>query len=278
MRKMNNSFYVTLPSNVQGAIDNRISDYTTILPNTLRLSDDYHVAITEISYTKSWYNVTQQSTFKFYDYKGEIAKIAGIGVGYYSLIDLVNTINTVIKDCKKIIEHPVLELDNFRKSVKIRNGKTSIGPVSVFLGYELEEMLGFARNDSYNIDMLVEKVSIHSLLLTDSEIEKGYREPSQSVDIKAGIHFLMVYSDIVSHSIVGNTYANFLRSVKIDETVSHGDDVNIVFQKPYYFPIALHDINQIRINIKDDGGRPFEFQFGRVSVTLHFKKVWKAII
>lgn len=49
-------FYLTLPSNVYGA-NNITSNYQTELPQTLDLPGQWEVALTEILYPYSWYNV-----------------------------------------------------------------------------------------------------------------------------------------------------------------------------------------------------------------------------
>lgn len=278
---MTNSFYLTLPSNSEGSRENRISDYLTNLPTTLHLSDEYQVALTEITYTKSWNNVHGNQHLFFLKSKYVSTANYGFYSGNYKTLDeLIEAVNNGIKEAFSTEEvHPMLQKTP-TGLVRMLFGKSVLGEVTnANLNWELEELLGFSprpdwmqwTDDDY-------EESIEPADLTEEEEKKGYREGTRLPDIKAGIHSLFVYSDVVSPSIVGNTYANFLRSVSIDDKAAYGDDVNIIFQKPYYRKVAVRDIDSIRINIKDDSGEPIKFKFGRVCVTLHFKKVWKAII
>ena len=276
---MENSFYVTLPSNVFSYENNKISDYTTYLPKPLHLTDDYHVALTEISYTKSWYNVQRMSEFHVHDPRFIINGITGISPGWYkSINDLINVINNRINNLQELHElkrRPKLILNEHGQTVSMELGLIDHEiPVNLRLGDELEEMLGLSTSERINQN---EIVKIDSLLDVDS-IQNNQRCAVRPFDMKAGIHSLMIYSDIVSYSIVGNAQANFLRSAHVDDKYEFGSDVSLIFRKPYYLPVNSNYIDKIRINIKDDSGNPIQFQFGRVSVTLHFKRTWKAII
>ncbi len=53
-----NNFYIHLVSNTPNQIvsGNNIANFITKLPKKINLSDLWEVALTEISYTKSWYN------------------------------------------------------------------------------------------------------------------------------------------------------------------------------------------------------------------------------
>lgn len=97
-------------------------------------------------------------------------------------------------------------------------------------------------------------------------------EARHAYDITGGIRSLLVYSDVVDYSLVGNVFAQLLRVVKIPPGSQFGESVDVTYEKPYYLPLANREINTIEIDIKDDSGEPIRFEFGRVEVTLHFIK------
>src|SRR5258708_21991905 len=70
--KMNNdNFYITLPSNVRRTnpdqIANTVGNYITHLGTKLNLSNDWECALSEISYTFSFYNIIQDETIELID-------------------------------------------------------------------------------------------------------------------------------------------------------------------------------------------------------------------
>ena len=54
---MNTDFFVTLPSNTK-VIGNITSNFKVRLPEKLKLEGQWEVAMVEIMYPHSWYNVT----------------------------------------------------------------------------------------------------------------------------------------------------------------------------------------------------------------------------
>ena len=276
---MSNSFYLTLPSNVDiPSFENKICDFTTYLPTSLHLTDHYEVALVEMTYTKSWYNIQSVPHLSLYDPARIIyaEKAENFYPGHYDSVEnLVNCLNNTIKDVffsEEIKQKlPILEYNSVSNKLIMKPGRSDLDlPTLISFGAEIDDMLGFTSFGDKHSNSELEIVRL-------PEFEVGGKS-SSSVDIKAGVHSLMIYSDIVTPSIVGNAYANLLRSLPINDNAKFGGDCNITFTKPYYLPLASNVINKIQINIKDDNGRDIDFRFGRVTVTLHFRKKWRTII
>ena len=94
---------------------------------------------------------------------------------------------------------------------------------------------------------------------------------SMPTDIHAGIHNLFVYCDVLENVPVGDTLAPLLRVV--DATGKHGENVNITFNPARYVPVSKHRFDSIQIDIRSDIGEPVPFESGRLSTTLHFRRV-----
>ena len=54
-------FYLWLPSNSSSDVfpRNTLSEYRVRLPNSIQLSGDWEVALTEIQYKKNWHNIRE---------------------------------------------------------------------------------------------------------------------------------------------------------------------------------------------------------------------------
>ena len=93
------------------------------------------------------------------------------------------------------------------------------------------------------------------------------------IELNAGCQSLFVYSNIVKQSIVGNLFTPILRLVEVPTQSRFGDQVVIPYASPHYKPVSVNKFDIIEIEIKDDTNTKIPFEFGRVIVKLHFRKV-----
>jgi hypothetical protein len=91
-------------------------------------------------------------------------------------------------------------------------------------------------------------------------------------DILGSFHSLFVYSDIVESSFVGNSHTQLLRIVEVPSGKKYGDQCVLTYSQPHYMPLRSTEFRTIEIDVKDDTGERIPFKFGRVIVTLHFRK------
>lgn len=98
------NFYITLPSNVKKVSSeqagNSIGNYITRLNQRLNLSEDWMVALTDISYTKSWYNIPYDQELSYVDSvmnpnELNIKLPAG---NYGNIKDIIAKINNIYSD------------------------------------------------------------------------------------------------------------------------------------------------------------------------------------
>ena len=285
------AFSITLPSNVDGPISNRIGDYKTYLPKRIDFENTkWEVALTEISFTKSFYNLLENSTIKImrnnftmYDTDGMIR------AGHYSSEEeIINSINIKIKEIlnsqsilatskystpfiikqgatHKIVVHPgalITESDeNSDVIVEEVIYPIFLGGINNFLGLVSEDPL--VDPDQYYIQLVSKKLSnFHGL-------EKpivGHRP----IDLSGGIANFYVYCNIIKPSIVGNTINKLLRIVHVPKS-DFGEQITFSPEHPMYIPIEKDEFDMIEISIKDQTGTVVPFQFGRSIVTLHFR-------
>ena len=90
------------------------------------------------------------------------------------------------------------------------------------------------------------------------------------VNMTEGFDTLYVYTDIVESRIVGDTLATLLRALPISGR--HGDRVSDRFTNVQYVPLLCSNFHSIEVDIRDDMGRRVPFEYGRVTVTLNFRR------
>ena len=286
-----NSFYLTLPSNVQSSPTNSLTNYFTILPHRISLDGEWRVALTEISYTKSWYNIVEDE--QIYCYSDDMRAFSdknGVPVilkkGYYDTEDLIFEINKLLGKVH-VINKPFLEekhkpylVHNINTNkVSLKKGEDDNGnAIHAFLSVSLREILGFKKHIYSHKSLLLKKkfsveYNIEGNIVSSVEVAEDIGEEADShIDIDRGIRSIFLYSDIVHPVRVGDSQVQLLRVVEIPENVGFGKQCVIKYDRPYYHPIITQDFNSIRVYIKDDAGSDIPFEFGRVIVTLHFKK------
>ena len=79
-------FYVILPSTSSSQLfpDNKLSSFTTNLHTPLRLNGDWEVALVEINYPRTWYNVSGDTCKVYYRREDDDQmKSVKIPPGYY---------------------------------------------------------------------------------------------------------------------------------------------------------------------------------------------------
>ena len=89
---------------------------------------------------------------------------------------------------------------------------------------------------------------------------------------------LYVYSDIIEPIHVGDTLTQLLRFVEIPNGYKFGDQVVLSYPDTQYIPVNKNEIDMIEIEIKNEYGELFPFEYGRSIITLHFRQINKSEI
>lgn len=289
------SEYLTLVSNVKSVSQfgrNTIAEFKTQLGRKFSLVGNWVVGITEVSYTKSWYNVLFSHKIILFDEMGTIynpesisevnsvenvSEELYISSGYYeSAKKLVDEINNILGKITTI-KTPKLLYNELNNIVTIEPGLID-GALKVypFFGSEVENILGLKnRNMKNNFYSHMSQTSgIASFIFKGDEMYKQNKFLAfHPVEISGGYHSLFVYSDIVYPSFIGDACTQILRVVEVPRKAKFGEQCVIKYENPQYRPILINEFESIEISIKDDNGELIPFKFGRIIVTLHFKKL-----
>ena len=242
-------FYLHLPSNssLDKFPNNTLTEYRVCLPQTVSLTGDWEVALTEIHYPHSWNNVQGNFENRFSLRNQELDgmwEALVVPPGHYSSVaDVITKINEVVSSNGRFKDEVQLSFDtlNRKMTVHLQN------KVEVYFS-DIGQMLGFLPK---------EVISKTSTADREAYLDHGF-------------HDLYVYCDIIQPQYVGDALVPLLRIVPVEG--KDGERISKSFIRPQYVPVSRKQFESIEVNIKRDTGETVPFEFGRVLLTLHFRQ------
>lgn len=240
--------------------DNKLSDFRVRLPYPMVLGHGYKVALTYISYTKSYfnYNVGGTATLMISDtrkkYEPDDLSKAGcvtrvsLRKGYYTPQSFIDMINTCIEDMKVTGTDTIESLPKYKL-------------VNSFAGVDYGYLVN-AGGHKIRIEMKFDD-------RTREYLGIGHSRP---VYMNQGKTDLFVYCDLVYPSIVGDQRSELLAIVDGQTDKPYGTHCSETFEDPWYHELAKTAFQDVRVYLRTDTGEAPHFNFGRVSVRLTFTK------
>ena len=265
---MSSSFYLTLPSNSSHGFfpDNRAGHYFTKLPQTVELSGDYEVGLSEIQFVSSYINVSRAwLTFIDMERIGEderfkilLDKVAleaeaeknkiFLPEGLYSSNEaFVKSLSRRLKRFENKTKVPPIKLSYNRASRKIHL-KVYDHVKFVKMSEELQNILGFSKREF---------------------LSPGDYHSESTMELHDNFRNVFVYCDIVRPRIVGDALVPLIRSVP----AFHKDEfVHVIYEKPHYIPLSRFQFSSLEIILADNMGREILFKRGYTVITLHIRR------
>lgn len=240
------SSYIHLTSNDSLAYYplNKVSNFRVKLSKRLDLSQNWEVACVRFSFTHSLCTFNSPQSIYYVDYKTK-EKMVGVLIAPQRLRD----VNHLIELIHRVMVNEVnLSLRDYRPKLGILDGRvvSSTG----FINGKMVE-LGFSEGLSLLLGLEREGFHYMDAFKTD----------------------LYVYADCVTQRVVGDVYAPLLTTIDIGNLMmTPGEQVIVKIKKPVYVPISHSQVDEIEIQLLDDSGREPVFEFGTVSLTLHFRE------
>ena len=237
-------FYLHLPSNasLDKFLNNTLTEYRVSLPQTISLTGDWEVALTEIHYPHSWNNVQRNFRDRFYlrdqELDGMWEPLIVPREHYSSVADLITKINKAVDEDDRFKDELQLSFDTLNRKVTVHLKNE----VEVYFS-DIGQMLGF-----------------------NSRTWTAQR----AVDLEHSLHDLYVYCDIIQSKYVGHALVPLLRIVPVEG--KGGERISKSFIRPQYLPISRKQFETIEVNIKQDTGETVPFELGKVLLTLHFRQ------
>lgn len=263
-------FYLTLLSNssMNYFPENKTNSFTVHLPQYITLNGEWLVCLTEIHYPFTLFNITNRNNSMFikYDDKNKNVHVVKLDAGCYDNIhDLIVIINNKLEshtNNKKFISFDQatkrLIINNIKPQSENENRSTASNEIkkasllSISFENRLAMQLGYAPEEN----ILTHNMSPHAINL-------GMGVPEQ----------FFVYCDIVESQIIGDTSAKVLRIINTtDGTLTFAQNAHKEFNPAHYVGVNEKKFEKITIDIRDASGNFLPFQFGVLTIKLHFKR------
>lgn len=242
--------------------NNTVTRYTTRLENSIALSGDWEVGLVEIQYMHTWFNlergegrITYSQTVDLRGKPTQLQNTIRLTAGYYdSSTDLIQQINDHIKDTTDKFDLAIFTKFKYNPTTKRLNAEINKG-TSIHFSPALCAMLGIGGRQNPIINM---------------DASPLQWKAANACDISRGFSSIYVYCNVLEHIPVGDTKAPLLRIVHLSG--KSGDNVHTIYEKPLYVPLQQKTFDSIEIDIRSDTGNPIPFEYGKVIVTLHFRR------
>lgn len=270
---MNDEFYMVLPSNSSKFIfpDNVATHFTTQLPQNFCLHGDWCVGLTEIQIPHTFQHVSidesegvvsirtcKRSNVNELRPEKERVDFGRIKSGVYSdVASLLKEINNL----NNVKGHLLFEIQSGGyvqiKCLCMRDCATYSHTFT--LSEKLLKILG------------LEQIRVISCNGKEEHYVIGNRPANLANGLPA---VLMIYSNICQPYVTGDVRSSLLRVVSLNlrDYVYGGVEIKN-FSPPMYLPLLSTSFQSIEIDIKSEHGTPIPFDYGTLTVTLHFKRV-----
>jgi hypothetical protein len=248
-------FYLTLPSDSSSKYfpENTTASFKTKLSDRIDLDGEYEVGLAQFIYPHSWYNFNNNDktlSVSFHPSDGSAKVEHFFQNGQFPDEEtLFQVLNEGIRTAK--ISGCTYTWIPWERKVRLLITNTS---GSFHMSKAFASLLGFEDEGPYKV--------------MSGEAEKF--KAMYTFDLHAGLRMIYIYSDIVSHTLVGDSKVPLLR-VCVTEG-KYGEMVSATFTDPHYVPLARNDMDTIEVNINSELGKLVPFEFGKSVVTLHFRR------
>lgn len=288
-------FYVHLLSDA--SLDfypsNVISDFTTKFSHEINLKGSWQVALCNISYHKTWGNITTREEgecyLKLYQKSASGVKsifaakaklFASLEPGQYSTPEaLIKALFAAFQNIKRWDSdsnhfnlEDILSISHNANTNKLTlSMKKNVFKCDALTLRLSPTILNLMGHHEYNGD---------SRRIVDIRLvavpEKGMvteKTLSGIVNLRSGIHNMFCYSSLVRNVKVGDTQAPLLRIIPV--LGEDGAYVYQTFEDRQYLPVAMNTFNTAKTLIGDRFGNKIKFDHGSapVIIVLHLKRV-----
>ena len=236
--------------------DNTLSTFTNLLPEQIHFEGQWEVALLEISYPTNYHNITD-GRYTIEDTKADVRLFGRISAGiYHSVTEIIERIheNSVLLWHNKK-EPFMIEWEILRESKKLLF-RMQRGIRMKFTSDDISQVLGFTK-DQWITNVVVSSYPINI----------------------PRIHSIMLYTDIVEYSIVGDVKVPLLRSFPF--TAKFKQDIAPIqymsymsFDNLQFRRLLKNNFHSITIEARTVTGELIPFAaIGSTRVTLLFRKI-----
>ena len=298
---MATDFYLTLPSNASMKLhpDNTLAHYITDLPQRISMSGEWECGLAEIQYPHTWYNVREDDTWFYLNERIPVARTpcTKIEAGYYRSPDvLLDHVNKALKRMSTDKTRAKMSYSTITQKMTLHMSpgtdfsmpyQSAMGTILGFypslvtspvrdrdIRVYTHPRVGEETNRAYPPELSLTPSAIVTLPPEKPKtIDSPYsfrQEATTAVNMNQGFDTIYVYTDVVESRIVGDSLVPLLRCLPVRG--GHGVTVSDRFTNVHYVPLLRKEFGTTEVDIRDDTGRRVPFEYGRVTVTLHFRR------
>ena len=271
---------------------NKPSNFTTPLLEPLQLGEGWEVCIVSIYYPVTWFNVAQDYEVNYTTLNNEEAPIKheklSLPMGNYKsreeIIDVL--VERMNKKIQRVVPNSEVIISNDKYRSKLTLG---VDLAEIYLvGEKKNDLLNFLGFKSIPSRGLMNDVAYQTLSAMAHEKLDPLREKlipdtneyilSPESDLVTTLecqlktsNLMMVYTDMIQYTMIGNTAAPLLGVVPIREA-EYGTTVQYVFNAPQWVPLNKSTVDTINIKLYDEYGCELQFASGTVMVQLMLRR------
>ena len=296
-----NDFYITLPSNVKNDFyNNTVANYKTKLATNVNLDDKWKVGVASVSYTNSWNVRSEIAVFNFSYWLLTYEQI--LDNSFYNLdLNDYNSVEEIIIEMNNRIEAyenssksedrkklPRFLLNKLTNRVEIKPTFYRNSMIFPTMSDNLCKILGFDKTsmDFYSYKKREQYKQEWDSLTIKQQFKVVYdyhtKEPNESdltyvaeapYNMLPTFSTIYLYCDLVKHNFVGDSFSQLMRIVEVPPNSKFRDQILFNYTNIHYMSLLQSEFDTIELHLKDDLGETVPFLFGRVIVSLHFKRL-----
>lgn len=263
---------VILPSNASLDVfpNNSLASYTVQLPYPINLStkSSWEVALAEVQFKKSWYNVKDASiSFSMNQTETKVT----LSDGYYkSNEELIQKLNDGIKCIggEELVDTFKFEYDNITRICTLF---IDIPDEASDFSLKISPALSAILNITDNLaDLEVFESKCPSKPDKKSNVSRFILKGKDTMRLTT-IYNILIYCDLAKPSVVGDVDAPLLRAVAVED--GHWKYQSTSPSQLQFIPVSKREIRTVSIYIFSDFGEIVAFTSGRTIVTLQLRRV-----
>lgn len=290
-------FHLHLFSNVRAiGHDNTLANFKTSLAAPIRLERDYQMALTEVSFTSSFFNLATAAYVVVKLRGSSLFQATEIPPGRYTRTGLIALVNRyILRDCDEIARRvdierrqqanttlkammPALSFD--KETFLVQPDYKSLDFFELLMDNQLRRLLGSTSAEPIRgalLSMNKEVVRPQSVRLTGKirEAVKAFPEDDASIcgtgDMTGGLRTIYITTDILRHVNVGRRELPLLRAVHVNEVSHPTVQQYYSYPNPEFKDLSVREFSEITISLTSESGQLVPFKFGRVWLSLLFR-------
>jgi hypothetical protein len=159
------------------------------------------------------------------------------------------------------------------ETIKINENNPDI-PSRENRNFEIQKSFGEKKKDKKKTKVVTMQ-SDQPVVIIGNITEYAYILAFKQVSLHGYVNNINIYCDLLKPVSVGNVDVPLLRAVATSTNDKFGDYVQYEPNQREYINVIYSEFDHIEVDIRDDFNNTVDFKFGKVYLSLHFRKINK---